>query len=461
MIITILIGMVIIIGDRSSLQISNFSWQNRQIGIDDHYFRLTFNRPVSQETITNNLRIEPSLPGKITWSGRSLTYTLNEIPIYGETYKILIDQNQEKANQQSLTRIFKTRDRVFAYLGIDKEEEGRLILYNLSKQQKNILTPSDLVIVDFAIYPDGDHILFSAFERGKEQGIGEQMLYTVTTGLNFQGQDSIQSQGKIKRILDAKEYQNFAFNLSHNGKIIIIQRVNRNNPTETGLWVIPESGKPKPLGIPAGNFRIAPDGSKVAVIQQNGIAFVPLVAEGGALSFLSGYSDILAFARDSNRQIMIKSNPDFTRTLFVVNQQEETKELLTSTTPILGCEFEPKKEEIIYCLKSDLIIENNRYIEEPYLAAIDLETGKDEPLLSLPNYRDVKMSMSPDGIALLFDQIVATNPHSQDNLLTESGEAIVAARLWLLPLPDPTIEDDSNRLPPESLLPGFNPQWVH
>jgi len=47
----------------------------------------------------------------------------------------------------------------------------------------------------------------------------------------------------------------------------------------------------------------------------------------------------------------------------------------------------------------------------------------------LPNQPDVQMSLAPDGLALLFDQVVtattSSNSSAQMNALTNEGEAIL------------------------------------
>ena len=97
----------------------------------------------------------------------------------------------------------------------------------------------------------------------------------------------------------------------------------------------------------------------------------------------------------------------------------ENKEVFRSPYPILGCEFEPRDEQVIYCLKTDVIQgENGQYRPEPFLSVINLKEGTDFPLLALPNSENVMLSMSPDGVALLFDQVVTTSPQSSTDLLT-------------------------------------------
>ena len=159
--------------------------------------------------------------------------------------------------------------------------------------------------------------------------------------------------------------------------------------------------------------------------------------------------------------MLVKDNVDYTRSLVVVDKNGENKEVFRSPYPILGCEFEPRDEQVIYCLKTDVIQgENGQYRPEPFLSVINLKEGTDFPLLALPNSENVMLSMSPDGVALLFDQVVTTSPQSSTDLLTTEKQAIADGQVWLLPLPDLKEENKSLKIQPRELIFGFKPQWL-
>jgi hypothetical protein len=453
-------------GDRTTLQVIDFSWQDRIIGVKDRWFSLTFNRPVNRESVENNLVIEPTLPGKISGRERSLVYTLTQLPIYGYNYRISMVRAKkltDDTDSETFVGRFKSRDRAFVYIGTDTKERGQLFLVNNTQKTKTVLTPHDLIVTHFEIYPDGDKILFSAFERGNwSKGVDSQQLYTVTSGLNFQSLNK-QLPGRIQRILDSKNYQNLRFDLSENGKTIVVSRVNRNNPGDASLWVLPEGERPRPLGISASNFTIAPDGNTVAVLQRGGIATIPL-SQAGSSKFLAGYESIIGFSRDGSQQLLVKNNADYTRSLVLVDNRGATKELFTSLSPIINCQLEPREEKILYCLRIGLVERGQQqYLEEAYLAAIDLETTKEVPIIVLPNYQNLQMSMSADGAALLFDQIVTGLPNAKADLKTDRKEAIVNSRLWLLTLPELTAIQEKTEPPkvlPEELNFGYQPRWI-
>ncbi|MDP8965488.1 MAG: Ig-like domain-containing protein [Cyanobacteriota bacterium] len=480
LVLSLLIAILLLSGDRTAPRVRDFSWQDKYIGAEDTAFTLTFSRPMNHASVEANLQIAPPLPGKFSWAGRRMAFTpLSPVP-YGTKYQVQLkgakdqfSQNESKGTSiQPFTGSFSTRDRVFAYVGVEKEEQGRLMLYNLTTHKKTILTPPDLVVMDFKPYPDSDRILFSASDRkSQEQGLLTQQLYSVTTGLSFPSPNkpkpsSSPSPGRIDPILDSKDYQNLKFDLSADGKTIVVQRINRRNPAEFGLWIVQPNAKPRPLkNQPGGNFVIAPDSASVAVAQGQGVAIIPLTPAVKPLDFLPKFGVVLSFAGDGSAAAMVKFNTDYTRSLFLVTNQGIQKELLRTTGSVLSCEFTAQKDTL-YCLLTQLI-KGQEYQEEPFFAAIDLKAANDstkqsvvKPLVVLPNQRDIEMSLSPDNLALLFDQLITRPPAATDSLRTNEGQAIATGLLWLLPLVEAAPTDTATQVQPEQLLPGFQPHWL-
>lgn len=484
-VLAILIGVLLWGGDRTVPRVRDFSWQDKHIGADDRAFLMAFNRPMDHESVKRGLTITPKLPGKISWSGRRMAYTLEVPAPYGVEFNLTLKGAKEysRGSEASLISIepftakFQTRDRAFAYIGVDGDEEGRLVLYNLTRQQKLILTPTNLVVMDFTPYPLGDRLLFAATERNsRASGLLDQQLYTVTTGIHIQPPVQVgsseadvaldvpppQNAGQVEQVLDNKTYQNLKFDLSANGKIIVVQRVNRTDPADFGPWIIRDGQAPEPLkGQPGGDFLITPDSNSLAISQGQGLAILPLEPDAKPLDFLSKFGTVLNFSGDGSLAAMVKFNTDRTRSLFLVSNQGTQEELLKTNGSVLSAQFDPTKQTL-YALLTDLMTDTAVYREEPYLAAIELKTKKLTRLLRLPDQRDVQMSLAPDGLAMLFDQVIATLPDNQiqgEKPRTREGKAIAASRLWLLPL---EIGDKAPAQPqPEALpLPGLRPRWL-
>jgi Bacterial Ig-like domain len=487
----LLIGLLLLFGGRSVPRVRDFSWLNQTIGAADTAFIMTFNRPMDTASVEANLQIGPPLPGKVSWAGRRMAYTLESPAPYGTQYQLSLPQAQDQTGQltgqlEPFTANFQTRDRAFAYVGIEGDEAGRLILYNLTRQKKQILTPQNMAVMDFKAYPTGDKLLLTANKPGQAADISEQQLYTVTTGLGnpskrvsspnwlswlptLNATPAQDAAGQIQLVLDHKDYQNLKFDLSANGEVIVVQRVSRKNPGEFGLWILRTGMKPQPLKTePGGDFVITPDSEAIAMAQGEGIAILPLTPTAQPLEFLAKFGRMFDFSADGSKAAVLKFNKDrtYTRSLVVVDTQGKERELLKTTGSIWNATFDPSGR-MLYCLLTQLI-PGKTYRERPYIAAIDLDSGQIRPLLVLPEQRDIAMSLSPDGLALLLDQVVPindpVNPEGGEISLgtarTADGKFISTSQLWLLPLPNPK-GDASVLTRPEPLpLPGLHPQWL-
>ncbi len=478
LILTVLIGLIILQGDAVKPSVRNFSWENAKIGADDISFSLRFSRPMDLESVENNLKIEPPLAGKISWAGRRMFYTLLTPAPYGEEYAVKLEDAKDKFSAakgtkkviQPFTGNFASRDRVILYLGAEKKERGRLVLYNLTKQKKKLLTPKDLVVLDFEPFAQRDKILFSAHTINSQDALSAQ-LYTVSTGIAADKTTKTKPAGKVDLVLDSKEYQILKFDLSPDGKTIVLQRAHKNNPSDFGLWFLSvgDNGKEsKPKRIqnekPAGDFTITPDSQAVAVAQGEGTAILPIQTDASEpIDFLPKFGVLQAFSKE-NQAVLVKFNTDYTRDLFLVDNQGTEKLLIKTTGSILKCEFDPASPTL-YCLLTQLL-PGEEYQEQPFLVAINLKTGQQKPILILPpDKRDLHMSLSPDGLGLLFDQIVPTTDTSNslraNPLKTDDGQEISTSSLWLMPLLPITDGDFNAELKPEQLpLVGFYPRWL-
>lgn len=490
LLLSLAIGILIIKGDRTAPRIRDFTWENRQVGTEDAAFMLTFSRPMDHASVENNLQIKPALPGKTSWAGRRMAYTLDAPAPYGENFELKLQGARDRfsssddvrAQMQLYTGQFKTRDRAFVYLGVAGDEAGRLVLQNLTQQKQQILTPENLLVIDFKPYPEGDRLLFSASDRTDTKALLNQQIYTVTTGISLKQsasdpgeKKSVSSRpeslpGVVNLVLDNKDYQNLKFDLSPNGKIVIVQRINQKNPADSGLWMIKDGLPPQPLKTePGGDFLIAPDSTSLAMSQGQGMAILPLEADGQRLDFLPKFGVALSFANDGSAAAMVKFNRDPsnpTRSLFLVTNQGVEKELLKTDGNILHAEFDPTRKNL-YCLVTKRL-PGEDYIEEPYLIAINLDTAKRVDLLRLPIQQDIQMSLAPDGLGILFDQVVDQDKtkgneekDKQAGLIRSSdGKAIASSRLWFFPI---LLDEANMTIPanPQALeLLGLRPKWL-
>ncbi|MEO0947469.1 MAG: hypothetical protein AAFY11_04865, partial [Cyanobacteria bacterium J06641_5] len=172
------VGTSLNFGSGGRPRVQDFSWQDRQVGVRDRAFILTFNRPVDRAAVEANIEIEPSLPGRWSWVGRRAAYTLDGPVPYGTSYTLGLkgvreqfgnatdnpDNTRQGREMLPFAAGFSSRDRAFAYIGTTAEEQGRLILYNLTRREQQVLTPEGLAVTNFQPYPEGDRILIGAID---------------------------------------------------------------------------------------------------------------------------------------------------------------------------------------------------------------------------------------------------------------------------------------------------------
>jgi len=441
----------------SGPKIKDFSWQSKEVGSEDIAFIVTFDRQMKHESVTENIKITPPLAGKFSWAGRRMAFTLdNPIP-YGENYSFTVEgaSDLQGRKMQPYHALFKSRDRAFAYIGVQGQERGRLILYNITQKRKEIITPADLEVAQFKFYSSGDSIALEATEKNK--GISDlRNLKLYRLDLN---QDT-QKKPTLELLLDSGNFQNNDFDLSQDGETIVIERVNRSNATNYGLWVLKLGMPPQPLQASGGQFLIAPDSQTLAIAQGEGIGLLPLTKDAKPLDFLPQFGQILNFARDGRSAVFINFNRDrkdlsYLRSLYYVNKSGISKELLRLAGSILNCQFNPQATSL-YCLLTKETL-GQRAKETPYFVKIDVDSAKTIPLITLPEYQDIGLSLSPDGLAILFDQVVTDESNSlKDTMLTNAGEHIQSSSLWLL---IPPLDLAGSAQLQELPIKGLRPQW--
>lgn len=460
-----LIAVVLVRGNRSPLQVVQYSWRNTNIGAQTQALTMTFNHPVNPGQIEQDLRIDPPLAGKTSWQGRRWFYTLEEIPRYGTNYQLSLSLPVmvRGGTNQDFTSVISSRARALVYIGVSEEERGRLILYNITnpqQPQKIILTPRDLTVRQFQIYPQGDRLIFTASDPSRRNA--QQNLFTVTTGINNLNTQTKVLPGKLERLLENQDYDNQNITLARNGQMLILSRQNAQNPADAGLWVMPQGEGPRPLGIKADRFVVAPNGDFLAVDQGEGVGLIPLNPEAGSSQFLKGMAQALDFSPQGNELLLTQQHQDLSHSLVIYDLKNRTqKEILRGPYPLLSCRFDPRSPNIVYCLQADFVQREGEALQpEPYLAVVNLTNGQARPLLSLPNYPEVDLTIAPDGLALLFDQVATATPLSPNDLLTGSQMSIVDGRVWLLPLPRDMAMETEAEPNPEELTSGFAPQWM-
>ncbi|WP_236618836.1 Ig-like domain-containing protein [Acaryochloris sp. CCMEE 5410] len=461
-VLSLVIGGIIWSGDHTFPKVREFSWQDQQIGVEDSAFILTFNRAMDWQSATENLKIQPPIPGKFSWSGRRLAYTLNQPIPYGQSFQVTLDQAtaatrgdpEEAVKMQPFTGQFRSRDRTLVLLGIDGEENGRLVLHNLTQNTHQILTPATLTVLDFKADPTRNRILFTAIDRGNaNQDLFEQKLYAVSLA-------SQEAQPQYQLLLENQDYQLLDFDITPNGEVLIVQQFSRRENEPISLWVLTDAAPPRRLKHNAdGQFLITPDGQTLVISQNQGVAMVSLNgdAKSKPVDFWPKFDQILNFARDGSAALMAQNNPDSTRSLYLLSNQGQEQELLKIGGYLLDAEINPSTQTV-YCLYTTFNRSQTANFDL-HISAIELETGKQQRLMTIPKQSSGTLSLAPDGSALLYEEVTVTDKPSQSVVLNSVGQTVSESQVWLYPLQE-TNAVFFKKTKPQKLLPGVQPLWL-
>ena len=145
------------------------------------------------------------------------------------------------------------------------------------------------------------------------------------------------------------------------------------------------------------------------------------------------------------------------------------KLLLQTDGNIVSAQFN-EDNELLYCLVNRLVVEGDtNYLVMPYLTAINIKTGQAKKLIEMPPQPEITVSLSPDGLAILFDEMLVSDQQQNDQdrqAESSEDETLMEAthRLWLLPLFSTLEErllDNPIPLPATELeIAGRQPMWL-
>ena len=473
------------VGDRSAPYVREFSWANRPVGAEDNAFALRFSRSMDRPKVEAKIQIKSDpnnpqsafqpisqvMPGKISWSGKKMLYTLNSPLPYGQSYELKVQDvtaasNDGKPIGKEITpfvQAFNTREKMFGYIGTAGVDRGRLMIQRFpqtvaTKSPEKLpapvaVTPPEYLVKDFRFISGGEGVFFSAVSVSSSQELlPRQKIYR-----------SLIQNPEPKLVLDSNEYQNIRFELSNDGKVLVVHRVGVKNPSDFGIWVIDaQTGATLQRISQGGNFKITPDSASIAVSEGQGVALKPLVPGTDSTEFMAKYGQLLSFSPNGVAAALEKYNDDSSRDLVLVTNQGVEKKLLNVKGEIQATQFSADARTL-YAITAEFpqgvsenenLADTGKYSAQPYLKSINLTTFKSESLAKLHQQQDTTLSLAPDGRSLLYDQIVTGGTNNQKILTAADGQPIEQGMIWTLNLSQPPAKPE--------LLPiaGYFPRWA-
>jgi len=92
------------------------------------------------------------------------------------------------------------------------------------------------------------------------------------------------------------------------------------------------------------------------------------------------------------------------------------------------------------------------------ISAINLDTGKEQRLMTIPKQSSGSLSLAPDGSALLYEEVMVTDKLNQSVVRDAVGQTVSEGYIWLYPLADNTVSPQEAK--PQKLFTGIQPLWL-
>ncbi|MFS8900655.1 hypothetical protein NW845_04640 [Synechococcus sp. H60.2] len=441
------IGVILfLLGNHTAPYVRDFNWQQQRVGSQELQMVLTFNRPMDADSVAANLEIQPPLPGRMHKLGRRFFWTLTEPAPYGQTYRLRLKAAVDEQGQPMVRPFegeFRTPDRQLLGIGTEADQRGRLFLFNLETGSTTLLTPAGLKVTQMQPSADGRFVYYFATTTSLQH----QDLYR----LDLEDQSS-------QLLLDHQGYQNLRFQVSPTGELVVAERIPLQRdplaPVQTELWVQKRRQDPferleldTALG---GDFFISPDESSLLISQGQGVGIVPLHPRAAAESFLAQFGQTLAIRPDGAFGALLRFNPDYTRSLFIVSNTGTSEEIWVTEGSVAKGAFSPRAP-VFYSLVSEVEVTGNQgelalqgYSESSRLLAIVFssggaaQAGKIAEMARADYPFELDFSLSPDGRLLAYTLLQPLQEEIPDPWapLSRSGQAIRSAQVWLLDLQD-------------------------
>lgn len=426
---SLIVGVILfLLGNHTAPYVRDFNWQQQRVGSRDLQMVLTFNRPMNAESIEANLEVHPPLPGRMRKLGRRFFWTLAEPAPYGQTYRVQLQAAQDERGQlmsRPFQGEFRTPDRQLLGIGTEPAQAGRLFLFNLETGSTTLLTPAGMKVTQMQPSADGQYAYYFA----TTSGVQAQDLYR----LNLEDQSA-------ELLLDHRGYQNLRFQVSPTGELVVAERMPlERDPTglvQTELWVQKERRDPfRRLELDTavgGDFLISPDESSLLISQGRGVGIVPLHPRAAAESFLAQFGQTLAIRPDGAFGALLRFNPDYTRSLWVVSNTGNSQEIWVAEGSV-GVGAFSSVAPVFYSLVNQ--IDPETYTESPRLLAINWEEGSQTEVVQAEYPIGLDFSLAPDGRTLAYTLLEPfqglPDPAAP---LSRTGQAIASSQVWLVEL---------------------------
>ncbi len=298
--------------------------------------------------------------------------------IFGIIVLILILVTTGGAYVQKSRELPPISDSAIFYIGIEGDEDGRLMAFDPGDGSHTLLTPPHLLVNQFVLVKNKDEksAFFLGIKRSKLAQIYDLEAVQELYRLEF-------STGKLRRVNSPGDF-GYRYLLAHpSGKFLLVDRSEKKS--QPHLWkyqITKNKWSPFQEAIPFQNAKLSPDGSWVLAanpLDNLGYSLIPFYDSASDPIAIGNYEQGFGFSSDG-KKMLFSQKPDqdiFADTSFltVFSEDGTSQNYLEESGNIEQAVWGADNNEVFV---AQLVFENEEPVQR--LLRLDLSTGEDEVL---------------------------------------------------------------------------------
>jgi len=96
LVLLVLIGIALLLGDMIGPRITSFNYSGKLIMPEQQQLKFTFSRPMDQKSVEEEFSLDPQTEGQVSWSGRTMVFTPKYIYLPDTEYIVRFNSGKDK-----------------------------------------------------------------------------------------------------------------------------------------------------------------------------------------------------------------------------------------------------------------------------------------------------------------------------------------------------------------------------
>ena len=386
---------------------------------------------MDRASVEKNFSLTPEVEGKFSWIGRKMAYSFTEGLQGGESLEVSLKGVKDAQGVLMKKPYFKNYQTAYQnlyFIGAEGVQKEKLVQFDFKLKNTKILSPKGLIIKDFKIHPNQKLIYLLGIKEGSDQA--RDNLYQLDLETK-----------KLDKILDGEKEFIFSFDLSPDGKILLVRKGQVNTFSESSLidpgslWIFkPENGKWTEFWnkeIYGSEFFFSPDSNYIVGRLITGdITILPVKENLDQVVYLENYAGSYNLSPDGSKLVFVDFTDPFSPHDLLLRENDGNTKILGKGIGQIQFPIFDRKGDNVYFLLSLAEQQTGLLQLNPYhLYRYDLKEEKLFQLTKDATYFEGFFHVSSNGEKIAFERYKA----SATGAFYESqlGKETPSAEIWV------------------------------